>query len=156
MTALFQAARTGDAAKVAGLLRAMGPNPEASSEALLAAGFRDNQEIARLLLDAGADPDVEWDGQTLLGVATCDGKVGLVRLLLERGAAVNAVDPEGMTPLAWAAKVDHGHAEIIDALLGAGADPELAEKNGRRPVDWAEMFENTLALEALRNISAGQ
>ena len=41
-----------------------------------------------------------------------------------------------MTPLHFAAH--GGHAEIIDALLAAGADPNAADAAGITPMYWSE------------------
>lgn len=72
---------------------------------------------ATMLLDAGAsltkrDPLLK---STPLGWACRWGRVGLVRLYLERGA--DAVEPEAehwATPLAWATK--HGHQAVMGLL----------------------------------------
>lgn len=77
---------------------------------------------ATMLLDAGAtltnrDPLLK---STPLGWACRWGRIGLVRLYLERGADVfeTAAEPWA-TPLAWATK--RGHHEIIELLRSAGA-----------------------------------
>ena len=50
------------------------------------------------------------------------GHRGGVRLLLERGADVNAAESSQQeTALMWAAA--EGHVDVVDALLNAGADP---------------------------------
>ena len=54
-----------------------------------------------------------------------------------------------MTPLAWAAKVDHGHSEILTALLDAGASPTIRDATGHTPLDWAEEFGNQAAIRLL-------
>ena len=52
-------------------------------------------EVARLLLDSGADPDlVGSDGVTPLMYAVVQGKLEVLRLLVERGAALDATHPE--------------------------------------------------------------
>ena len=50
--------------------------------------------MARLLLDAGADPSrADGDGTTPLMAAALRGQLEVLRLLLGRGAAVDAVSP---------------------------------------------------------------
>jgi len=68
--------------------------------------------------------------------------------LLELGAAVDARDSIGMTPLHYAA--GHGHLRTIEVLLGAGADtsPLSESPGGATAVDLAEMagFNDAAAL----------
>jgi hypothetical protein len=58
-------------------------------------------EIAQLLLDKGADPDLADDGITPLMYASIHGYSDLAALLLEHGASINLVEDQyGMTALA--------------------------------------------------------
>ena len=54
-------------------------------------------------------------------------------LLLTRGAAVNARQVEGRTPLYLAASLGDGVA-ILKRLLEQGADPRLTTANGMTPL----------------------
>jgi len=59
--------------------------------------------IARLLLEAGEDPNRAWkDGYTPLMAAAVRGDVNHTRLLLANGANVHAKDMDGKTALDWA------------------------------------------------------
>ena len=80
-------------------------------------GFK-NAGVARLLLDHGADPNVRTWRQvaditysTPLHLAVEDGEVEIARLLLERGASVEAQDGQGRTP------VDVASGEQRDELI---------------------------------------
>jgi ankyrin repeat protein len=55
----------------------------------------------------------------------------VVRVLLAAGADVNAVDRFGYTPLLYAATIDFGDAETAKALLQAGANPNVPNKEGK-------------------------
>jgi ankyrin repeat protein len=61
--------------------------------------------------------------------------VALVRLLLDKGGAIDARDDRGRTPLMIAAGL--GHDEVVDLLLGRGADRTLRDKGGQTAADLA-------------------
>ncbi len=120
-----------------------GPIPGGLSPLQYAA--RDGRvEIARLLLDSGADINlVEANGITPLLTAIVNNRIDVARLLLERGADISTADWYGRTPL-WAAvetrNMDVDNAsfensidrapllELITALLAKGADPNVRMK----------------------------
>ncbi|HYL05712.1 MAG TPA: ankyrin repeat domain-containing protein, partial [Thermoanaerobaculia bacterium] len=88
-------------------------------------GSAEQLEIARLLLDGGADVNAHKRGQTALHWAARGGHVEMAELLLARGAGVEArawLTPGGRettTPLALAQK--GGHAAVIELLRRHGA-----------------------------------
>jgi ankyrin repeat protein len=64
---------------------------------------RQNEQIVRDLLDAGADPNAKGeDDYTPLHHAAGRESVAIVRLLLEHGASAAIVDIYGHTPLDYA------------------------------------------------------
>ena len=81
--------------------------------------------VVQALLRAGADPKVTHpEGETPLMAASYAGSLGSVKLLLEANADVNATDTyQKQTALMWAAT--EGHTEIVEALITAGADPNI-------------------------------
>jgi ankyrin repeat protein len=85
-------------------------------------GQADHLEIARLLLDAGADPNAHKRGQTALHWAARGGQMEMAELLLARGAQVDAPakTPEGdKTPLAFAVKAEK--QDLAELLRRHGA-----------------------------------
>src|SRR5262249_16679592 len=59
--------------------------------------------------------------------ATKQGNKDAVRSLLKQHAAVNAPEPDGSTPLAWAAH--HDDLDTAGLLIGAGANANAANVN---------------------------
>ena len=81
-----------------------------------------NPTMIGLLLEAGADAEsANADGQTALMVVARSGRVEAARLLLSRGASVNAVEKwRGQTALMWA--VAQRQPAMVKELVAHGAD----------------------------------
>jgi ankyrin repeat protein len=78
------------------------------------AAFSRDLESARVLLDAGADPNGGEEGSTALLTAAANGDEPLVLLLLERGADRSASLPDGRTPADLAREGGHeGTATLL-------------------------------------------
>jgi hypothetical protein len=75
------------------------------------------------------------DGETCLTTTVWYGQLDICRLLIDKGADIEAKDREGWTPLHWAAQ--RGHIEVVRLLCDHGADIEACGKNGNRPLHWA-------------------
>jgi len=81
----------------------------------------DSAAVAALLAaDAGLANATDAQRRTPLHVAALAGRLGVARLLLDRGAPVDARDASDLTPLFMA--VNRGHADVISLLLSRGAD----------------------------------
>jgi uncharacterized protein len=84
-----------------------------------------DDEMVDLLLKAGADPKrAHTEGETPLMAASRSGSLPAVRALLARGVDVNATESfQQQTALMWASA--EGHADVVEALIKAGASPNL-------------------------------
>ena len=88
--------------------------------ALMIACENGHSEEVQLLLDGGAEVDLQCDdGNTALVIACKNGHCEEVQLLLDRGAKVDLQCDDGNTALLIACK--NGHCEIVELLLGKGA-----------------------------------
>lgn len=104
----------------------------------LYAGARGHLEILKLTLTHGADlATTNRYGGTALIPAAERGHVETVRTLIEAGVAVDHVNRLGWTALLEAVILGDGgkrHEQIVRLLLDAGADPNLADKDGVTPL----------------------
>ncbi|KAF7971442.1 hypothetical protein HWV62_21216 [Athelia sp. TMB] len=91
----------------------------AHGNALQAASYHGHSEVARILLEHGAQVNALGKGRAALYTASLCGHPDVVQLLLEHGAAVNAVG-QGETALRAASR--KGHIDIAQLLLQHGAD----------------------------------
>ena len=105
--------------------------------ALTRSAFFGEEEVVRLLLEAGADTEWRDDDveRTALHFAAQTGESEVVRILLEFGADMEAGDCDGSTPLHLAAC--NGHTAVAQLLLDSGADKEAENRYGLRPLHLA-------------------
>jgi hypothetical protein len=109
---------------------------EAGWTPLLYASAQGYHRIVRMLLDAGANPDIgNVRGITPLMYSARYGNIEVCEILLEHHASVNVQDVYGMTALSIASR--DGHIEIVKRLLRAKADLTIATREGKRALDFA-------------------
>ena len=97
--------------------------------ALMMAAFKRNRPAAESLVARGAA--VNRPGWTPLHYAAASGDEDIARLLIKRGAKVDAVSPPASgsyTPLMMAAR--EGHPDMVAFLTSQGANPKLTNSEG--------------------------
>ncbi|OQD76238.1 hypothetical protein PENANT_c134G11062 [Penicillium antarcticum] len=95
-----------------------------------------NEEVMRLLLDAGADANVlNAHGESVLFWTIKRQQPNLARMLLNRGADPNQIVRHGLTLLILA--IMSGCLGSVAALLEQGCDVEQPDGQGHRPLAWA-------------------
>ncbi len=127
--ALFGAVDRGDRQRVESLLQAgVNPNipePLAQRTALVQAAFKEDLEIVKMLIAAGADINQESSSFTPLTAATYYGNTEIVKFLLEVGADVKISSIWGGNALELAESYDY--TDIIELLISAGTDCQTQE-----------------------------
>lgn len=106
----------------------LGANPNRPADyyggrALLNAVDAGNVELVRMLLDAGADPNLRGNGQRPLPLAAQRGHARIIQLLLRAGADPDLPGSDGNTPLFIAAQLNR--VDVLRALLPYQPDFEL-------------------------------
>ena len=90
----------------------------------------DLADIAKLLLDAGANKEAKsTGGSTPLTLAASNNRPNTLKVLLDAGADVNARNKRQRTPLMYAVN-NAKSASLVSELLAAGADVNAGDKRG--------------------------
>jgi len=117
-------------------------NATASSTdfALHQAVLDDDKQLVIKLISKGAAIDVigsrKYGYGSALHLAVREGRLKIAKLLLDRGAQVDVLDPDDFTPLhnaAW-----NGNLEMTELLLDSGADINASTYDGDTPLSLAQ------------------
>ena len=106
------------------------------------AAVADDPELMSLAIELGNDPGLTtspYDGTALIAAAHL-GHVEIVRRLIEAGAPLDHVNNLHWTAVMEAVVLGDGgpdHQAVLDALLDAGADRTLADRDGATPLQHA-------------------
>mmetsp|Transcript_21604 Transcript_21604/g.52005 ORF Transcript_21604/g.52005 Transcript_21604/m.52005 type:complete len:288 (-) Transcript_21604:1661-2524(-) len=150
--ALWMASRNGEVGEVRELIEHGAEIEERGSPdwytPLLATAHCGQREVARVLLELGADISVvdKW-GMTPLHVASLQGHDDVALVLLEHGAKISAQDNYGEMPLHSASTGGHEEAALV--LLLHGADVSATDNDGETPLHKAVRYGNAVSVVRL-------
>jgi ankyrin repeat protein len=123
-------------------LNAAGESP------LMLAAIAGDIEACRQLIARGAQ--VRKAGWAPIHYAASGPETGVVRLLLDRGAEIDAEAPNGMTALMLAAQ--NAPQTTVDLLLVHGADTRRRNQRGMQAIDLAEQAGRDWLVERLEKL----
>ena len=104
--------------------------------------------VVQLLLEKGADPLLkDGQGYNILHLATFDGNVFLLLILLHQNIPLDGPDPSGHTCLMWAAY--KGFPACVELFLQWGASVSAADANGFTALHWALVKGNPACIQKL-------
>ena len=106
---------------------------QAGESALMMAALKGNLAGLNLLLARGAR--ISQPGWSAIHYAATGPEPQVVTLLIDRGADVNAMSPNGTTPLMMAAQ--YGPEDSVKILLARGADARARNQLDLRAADFA-------------------
>ena len=119
-------------------------NPNGESP-LMMASIKGYADLAQKLIDRGAD--VNKTGWTPLHYAASSGQLGIIAMLIENSAYIDAESPNGTTPLMMAAM--YGTSAAVKLLLEEGADPQLRNQQGLTALQFAQRANHQDAAEII-------
>ena len=105
-----------------------------------------------MLLDRGADVNVQEGYRATLLAASREGYKEVVQILLDRGADVNAQEGYYETALQEASR--EGHKEVVQILLDRGADVNAQEGYGETALQAASREGHTEVVQILLDRAA--
>ena len=159
-TALWWAAKRGDAAKVSILLRYRADINKASkfgTSPLQTAIKSGHQACTRIILEAGCSFN-DRDTWGWLPIHLCShygSDADIVGTMLHRGADIDArITSSGGTPLLVATQENHTH--LVEYLINQGADLNASGSDGETPLHVALMFNHVEALRLLLRSKASR
>ena len=128
-------------------------------DAVTIAAVADDEDTLRVLLSLGASAKLvtsRYDGTALIAAAHL-GHDGVVRRLIAAGAPLDHVNNLHWTALIEAVVLGDGgarHVATLRALLAAGADTQLSDREGRTPLQLARSRGYSVMVDALEKAGA--
>lgn len=109
--------------------------------------------IVNLLLQNGADPFLaDVQGYNILHLATFDGNVFLLLLLLHQNIPIDGPDLQGHTSLMWAAY--KGYPACVDLFLRWGASVNVSDEDGFTALHWALVKGSPVCIQKILEYNA--
>lgn len=126
---------------------------DSGETALGVAATKGSVQVARLLLEAGADPEVgDSEGWSALHIACFWGNLDVAKLIVSFGANVNALSPSGQSPLHLAVTVQSASLALPLVhwlILEQGANVLEKDASGRTPLHHACLTQPLIDLESI-------
>lgn len=123
---------------------------------LYAAVVKQREDLVQKLTEKGADPNLaDSEGalplsESVLGAAD----LSITKMLLDKGANVNAQEKNGATALIYLATnsqtTSKNRTELARLLLDKGADKNIKDNKGKTAAVWAKEIGNTDVIELLK------
>lgn len=150
---LADAAMNGDRDGIRAMLKAKADVNVSQGDGMTAlhwAAFKDDVEMARILVQAGANVKAVTRNNSLAPItfAARNGSAPMLEVLLKAGANASTTDANGTTTLMHAALA--GNAEAVKVLINSGAEVNAKElQNGQTALMFAAWENRSAVIKAL-------
>lgn len=158
---MYMAAMQGDRRQVEEFVRQGGLDADQLGTMLnVALSGEADVEVIRMLLDAGADPNIAVHGETpLMAAARRDRGVAVMQALIDGGADLHALNGSGYSALCSAVMATDPNdgadrVEYVRLLLECGADPDACGGTAASPLVLACTWGRLRSCEALLEAGA--
>jgi uncharacterized protein len=115
---------------------------------LILATYKNNNEVAKFLIEKGAKIDEVSEMGTPLMAAVVKGNLEIVKFLIEKKANINLSDSKGNTALIYA--VQFQNLEIVKLLLQNNVDKTKIDKQGKTAFEYAVFAKNEEIINLLK------
>lgn len=116
------------------------------STPLVFAILKRDKDITKKLIESGAYINSK-SARRALNVAIEIGDLHIAKILLDRGARINAKDLKGIPPIIVAAS--NNNTEAVKFLVNNGARIKTKDPSGLSPIDYAMKYSNAEVIELL-------
>ena len=151
-TTVFDIARKGTLAQIKEIYK---KNPKAVNSInkdgfspLTLACYRENNEVAKFLIDKGSNINQKSSMGTPLMAAVVKGNMEMVNILLDKKADINGTDENGVTALIYA--VQFRNVQAVKVLLQNKADKTKIDKQGKTAFEYAVFSGNEEIINLLK------
>ena len=129
-------------------------NNEGNTALMWAVYTGKERAVEVLVIEYGANINlrVKRSGACALHIAAVKGRKHILRLLIELGADINAVDEAGVTALMHATA--RGNVEAVRILVRNGADPKHKNRAGESAISWARERGYVKIVQVLKDAGA--
>lgn len=120
--------------------------------ALMLAALLGHEEIVKLMLERKVDPSLPAPGWNALHYAAFENRARILTMLLNAGADINALAPNGSTALMLAAK--RGHLDAARVLVNRHAELNHIDRDEGTALDMAKKAGHVEIINLLRRVGA--
>ncbi len=152
-TDIFSIARKGTTKQIRSFLEKNPSEINAKNEhgftPLIISSYSNNLEVAKVLLEKHAKPNILSDMGTALMAATYKNNVEIAKILLQNKADVNITDAKGTTALHYATLFSY--YPMVKILMQHKAKTNLKDQHNKTAIDYAIEMKNVRILKLLNN-----
>lgn len=115
---------------------------------LILATYKNNNEVAKFIIEKGAKIDEISEMGTPLMAAVVKGNLEIVKILINKKANLNLSDSKGNTALIYAVKFQN--LEIVKLLLDTNVDKTKIDSQGKTAFEYAVFSKNEQIINLLK------